>query len=223
MSAGGRRRRGVDLAGETTQWWEFRHDVVVIVTTTNAVEGYRITRYLAPIASNIVAGTGLFSDFVASFSDVFGGRSETYQRQLSDMYARAVKELQRQGGDVGANCVVGATFDFGEIAGKGMQMFMLSAVGTPVVIKTDEQIAAEAAAEEQAVKDRQRREAERRERFAGATSLQALLADPGLAKEARDVRRIYGRSTCINFLRRKAAEVGLGDIEITEDDLPETF
>lgn len=208
---------------EATRSSAFGNDVVVIVTTTNAVEGYRITRYLPPIASNIVAGTGLFSDFVAGFSDVFGGRSETYQRQLSGMYAQAVNELQRQARDIGANCVVGAKFDFGEIAGKGMQMFMLSAVGTPVVIKTDEQIAAEAAAEEQATKDRQRKEAERRERFAGATSLQALLADPTLAKEARDVRRMYGRSTCISFLKRKAAEVGLDDIEITEDDFPETF
>lgn len=197
--------------------------VVVIVTTTNAVEGYRITRYLSPIVANIVAGTGLFSDLVAGFSDVLGGRSETYQRQLSGMYMDAVGQLERQARDAGANCVVGAKFDFGEISGKGMQMFMLSAVGTPVVIKTDQQIAAEAAAEQQARENRDRREAERRERFAGATSLQALLADPGLAKEARDVRRMYGRSTCISFMRRKAAELGLSEIEITEDDLPETF
>lgn len=195
----------------------------MIVTTTNTVEGYRITRYLSPIASNIVAGTGLFSDFVASFSDVFGGRSETYQRQLSDMYAQAVDDLRRQAADRGANCVVGSKFDFGEIAGKGMQMFMLSAVGTPVVIKTDQEIAEEAAAQVRAKEEQERAEAERRERFAGATSLRALLSDPGMAKEARDVRRMYGRGTCVSFLRRKAAELGLDGIDITEDNLPEDF
>lgn len=195
----------------------------VIVTTTNTVEGYRIVRYLSPIASNIVAGTGLFSDFVASFSDVFGGRSETYQRQLSDMYSQAVKDLQQRAASLGANCVVGAKFDFGEIAGKGMQMFMLSAVGTPVLIKTDQEIAADAEADAQARRDQEQKEAERRERFAGATSLAELLADPAIAKEARDVRRIYGRGTCLSFLRRKAAELGLDDIDLTEDDLPEVL
>jgi len=57
----------------------------VIVTTTPEVDGYRIVRCLAPIACNIVAGTNLLEDIYASISDVFGGRSETYQRQLSDM------------------------------------------------------------------------------------------------------------------------------------------
>jgi len=120
--------------------------------------------------------------------------------------------------------VVGARFDFGQIAGKGMQMFMLSAVATPVVIKTDQEIAQEADAAALVQVEREKREADRREHFATSSDwLLSLLADPELANEARQTRRLYGRSACLDLLKRKAAERGLDRIDLTEDELPETF
>ena len=107
----------------------------MIVTTTNSVDGHRIVRYFPPIVTNLVTGTGTFSDTAASFSDFFGGRSESYQRQLTEMYAQAVKDLEAMAEQVGANCAVGVTFDLGEISGKNKQMFMLNAVATPVLIE----------------------------------------------------------------------------------------
>lgn len=195
----------------------------MIITTTNNVEGYRIVHYLPPVAANVVVGTGLFSDVAASFTDVFGGRSESYQRQLDAIYAQASAELQNKATSLGANCVVGAKFDFGEISGKGMQMLMLTAVGTPVVIKTDQEIAAEANAAAAQKAEHEREVAARRERFEGATSLVALLADPTIAQEARDMRRIYGAGVCLSYLKRKADELGLDGIDLSQEDLPATF
>lgn len=52
-----------------------------IITTTPTIEGRPIKAYLDAINVNVVIGTNFFSDFAASFTDVFGGNSgTTYQR-----------------------------------------------------------------------------------------------------------------------------------------------
>ena len=101
-----------------------------IITTTPTIEGHPIRTYLGAINVNIVIGTNFFSDFAASFTDVFGGNSGTYQRKMDDMYESAKKELEKKAIRMGANTIVGFKVDFDEISGKGKSMFMLSATGT---------------------------------------------------------------------------------------------
>lgn len=55
----------------------------------------------------------------------------------------------------------------------------------------------------------------------GETSLQFLTAHPQLAEQAQKIRRMYGDDVCASFLTRKASELGLGDVKITADDLPD--
>lgn len=102
------------------------------VTTTSILEGWEIESYLGPISSHIVAGTGLFSDFAASFSDVFGGRSQSYQRQLSAINNEVIESLKNKASLLGANFIVGLRLDHDEISGKSKQMFMVTAYGTAV-------------------------------------------------------------------------------------------
>lgn len=106
----------------------------ILVTTTSSVEGLTVKQYLKPVSAHIVAGTNLFSDFFASFSDVFGGRSQTYQKQLSSLYNEAIERLRIAAYEIGANCIVGLHVDMDEISGKGKSMFMLTAIGTAVII-----------------------------------------------------------------------------------------
>lgn len=106
----------------------------ILVTTTSSVEGLHVKQYLKPISAHIVAGTNLFSDFFASFSDVFGGRSQTYQKQLTSLYNEAIESLRIAAYEIGANCIVGLHVDMDEISGKGKSMFMLTAMGTAVII-----------------------------------------------------------------------------------------
>ena len=65
----------------------------IIVTTTNSIEGCCIMKYLKTICSNIVIGTNVFSDIAASFTDFFGGRSDTYRRKLDIIYEEALKDI----------------------------------------------------------------------------------------------------------------------------------
>ncbi|WP_143338064.1 hypothetical protein [Demequina sp. NBRC 110054] len=50
-----------------------------------------------------------------------------------------------------------------------------------------------------------------------------LLADPEIAAQARDIRKLYGKGVCASFLTRKAVERGLEGEPVTESDIPDTF
>ena len=51
-----------------------------IVSTTENIENGIIKQYIDVICSNIVVGTNIFSDITASFSDFFGGKSNSYKK-----------------------------------------------------------------------------------------------------------------------------------------------
>jgi uncharacterized protein YbjQ (UPF0145 family) len=109
----------------------------VLVLTTSSVDGLKVKKYLKPVSAHVVAGTNLFSDFFASFSDVFGGRSGTYQKQLTSLYNEAIERIKYAAYEIGANCIVGLNIDLDEISGKGKSMFMLTAVGTAVILEKE--------------------------------------------------------------------------------------
>ena len=107
----------------------------VLITTTNSVADAKIVKYLGIISSNVVVGTNIFSDFVASFSDIFGGLSGTYRNQLQRLYSVAIDDIREKALKVRANGIIGLHIDFDEISGKGKAMFMVSIVGTAVSLK----------------------------------------------------------------------------------------
>ena len=106
-----------------------------LITTTPVLEGYSIKRYLGAINTNIVLGTNFFSDFAASFTDVFGGTSDTYQGKMDLMYDKAKKQLIKKAQTLGGNAIVGFSTNFDEISGKGKSMFMLSVSGTACIVE----------------------------------------------------------------------------------------
>lgn len=104
----------------------------MIITSTNSIQGYEITHYLGLVNANIVIGTNIISDIFASFSDVFGGTSGTYQSKLNSLYNRATLQLEQEAKERGADAIVGVSFDFDEISGQGKSMFMVTVIGTAV-------------------------------------------------------------------------------------------
>lgn len=110
-----------------------------IISTTNNIEGCPIKKYIDTICVNIVIGTNIFSDFAASFTDFFGGRSDSYKRKLEIIYNEASKELKQKAFNLGANAIIGFRVDFDEISGKDKTMFMVSACGTACIIERNEE------------------------------------------------------------------------------------
>lgn len=104
----------------------------VLVSTTPELEGWKINSYLDVISTNVVAGTSVFSDIAASWSDVFGGRSKSYKRQLEQIKEEAIEELKEEASQIGANAIVGVKIDHDQISSQNKAMLMVTASGTAV-------------------------------------------------------------------------------------------
>ena len=65
----------------------------MIVTTTNGVEGRRVTDYLGVVHGSAVMGSNLFRDFFAGIRDVVGGRVGSYETVLTDAKDAALADL----------------------------------------------------------------------------------------------------------------------------------
>lgn len=107
----------------------------ILISTTNTLENIEIESYIDLVTVNVVIGTHFFSDFGASFTDLFGGYSNTYQNKLQEIYDAAIDKLTLKATKIRANAIVGFKLDFDEISGKGKSMFMISATGTAVSVK----------------------------------------------------------------------------------------
>ena len=106
----------------------------MIVTTTQSVEGKRITRYCGVVAGEAILGANVFKDLFAGIRDLVGGRSGTYERELQRARDIALKELEERAAEVGGNAVVGVDLDY-EVMGQNNGMLMVSASGTAVVVE----------------------------------------------------------------------------------------
>jgi len=104
----------------------------MLVTTTPNVEGYRITQYMGIVNGETIMGANIFRDFLASISDVVGGRSGAYENKLKEARDIAISEMVAQAQRMGANAVVGVDVDY-EVVREGMLMVAVS--GTAVVVE----------------------------------------------------------------------------------------
>ena len=107
----------------------------VFITTTEAIENAKILEYKGTVMSTIVAGTGFLSDFAASVTDFFGGRSGTYKKHMNDIYYEALDEISTQASRLSANAIIGCDTEFSSIPGKGMSMLMIAVTGTAVKVE----------------------------------------------------------------------------------------
>lgn len=108
----------------------------MIVTTTPAVEGKRVTRYLGVVTGEAILGANIFRDFFAGITDIVGGRSGAYETELRKARDIAMREMMDDAKRLGGNAVVGADLDYETITmGGGGGMLMVSASGTAVVVE----------------------------------------------------------------------------------------
>lgn len=109
----------------------------VIIVNTEQIAHYIIKEYCGLVTANQVVGANLFADMFAGLTDIVGGRSGAYRERLDDLYKDVKKQLSDKARELGANAVVGFRIDFDEVSGKGKSMFMVTCIGTAVVIEPD--------------------------------------------------------------------------------------
>lgn len=101
----------------------------MIVSTTHAVEGKRVAEYLGVVTGEAIVGANVLRDIMATARDVFGGRSGAYEEELRKAREAALREMQQEAEQLGANAIVGVDIDYESIRGS---MLMVSVSGTAV-------------------------------------------------------------------------------------------
>src|SRR5262245_37231753 len=66
------------------------------VTTTQGIEGKRITSYFGIVTGEAILGANLFKDLFAGIRDIVGGRSATYEAELQRARDIAITELTQR-------------------------------------------------------------------------------------------------------------------------------
>jgi uncharacterized protein YbjQ (UPF0145 family) len=105
----------------------------MLMSTTTAIEGRPVSRYLGVVTGEAIIGANVFRDLFAAVRDIVGGRSATYERALAEAREVALKEMEARAQALGANGVIGIDIDY-EVLGQANGMLMVSVSGTAVVI-----------------------------------------------------------------------------------------
>lgn len=104
----------------------------MIVSTTSTLQGKEVEQYMGVVSGEAIMGANVVRDFLASVTDVIGGRSSAYENKLAEGREIALREMENKARRLGANAVIGVDLDF-ETLREGMMMCI--ATGTAVRIK----------------------------------------------------------------------------------------
>ena len=105
----------------------------MLITTTNNIEGKKITEYLGIVFGEVVEGIDFFKDFAAGFTNIFGGRSASYEESMTETREAAIREMKKKAESLGANAIVGVKIDYEVIN----SMLMITASGTAVFVTNE--------------------------------------------------------------------------------------
>lgn len=106
----------------------------MIVTTTQEVEGYRITGYYGIVFGEVITGVNFLRDIGAGIRNLIGGRSAGYENELLTARAEALQEMEKRAAEMGAHAIVGVDLDY-EVLGADGSMLMVTASGTAVTLE----------------------------------------------------------------------------------------
>jgi uncharacterized protein YbjQ (UPF0145 family) len=101
----------------------------MILTTTDSVEGKRITAYLGIVSGEAIYGANVFRDLFAKVRNFVGGRTGGYEKVLRSGKEAALEDLVEMAKEKGADAVVGIDLEYAAV---GNEMLMVSANGTAV-------------------------------------------------------------------------------------------
>ena len=106
----------------------------MIITTTPSIEDKRITDYHGIVSGEAIMGANIFRDLFANITDIVGGRSGAYEKELVKAREAALDDMIAEAVEKGASAIVGVDLDY-EVVGQKGSMLMVSASGTAVTVR----------------------------------------------------------------------------------------
>ncbi len=103
-------------------------------TTLPTVPGYVIVKEMGIVAAAVVDGMGVGHDILATLTNTFGGRAETFEAGLARARLQVIYDMKAQAHARGASGLAGASFDQQLIGGQSGSAAMLLVTGTATAV-----------------------------------------------------------------------------------------
>ena len=104
------------------------------VTTTFTIEGHRITQYKGIARGIIVRSPTIAQGIIGGLKNIIGGRIGAYTEMCEQARQQAFDLIVENAREMGANAIVGLSYDASEVVSKGSATEVLC-YGTAVVIE----------------------------------------------------------------------------------------
>jgi uncharacterized protein YbjQ (UPF0145 family) len=104
----------------------------VIITTSNALEGYRVTKQLGLVRGITVRSRSLLGNMAGVFMTLFGGKSVIYTELCEKTREEALQLMIENGKHLGCNAIINMRYDANEVLNGVTEVL---AYGTAVVVE----------------------------------------------------------------------------------------
>lgn len=102
-----------------------------LITTSNALEGYKITKQLGLVRGITVRSRSILGNMAGGFMTIFGGKSSIYTELCEKAREEALQLMIKHGKEVGCNAIINMRYDANEVM-SGLTEVL--AYGTAVVV-----------------------------------------------------------------------------------------
>lgn len=102
------------------------------IVTTETVPGKKTVKSMGIVRGNSVRAKHLGKDILAGLRNIVGGELNEYSELLNDARSEAIKRMEKEAREKGANAVVNVRFTTAQIATAAAEILVY---GTAVVIK----------------------------------------------------------------------------------------
>jgi len=103
-----------------------------LITTSNALEGYRITKQLGVIRGITVRSRSIFGNFAGGLQSLVGGKLSIYVQLCEKTREEALQLMIDHANEAGANAIINMRYDANEVM-QGVTEVL--AYGTAVLVE----------------------------------------------------------------------------------------
>lgn len=104
----------------------------VMITTSNALEGYRVTTQLGLVRGITVRSRSLLGNMAGGFMTLFGGKSAIYTELCERTREEALQLMIEHGRNLGCNAIINMRYDANDVMGGVTEVL---AYGTAVIVE----------------------------------------------------------------------------------------
>lgn len=103
-----------------------------LITTSNILEGYRITIHLGLVRGITVRSRSIFGNIAGGFQTLFGGKISIYVELCEKTREEAFQLMMQHANERGANAIINMRYDANEVMNGVTEVL---AYGTAVVVE----------------------------------------------------------------------------------------